>query len=453
MAELRRRKVQSSLSDKHEKSTPTPQEEVDSMLNSMEENSMEPPLPTESSAKPAAKSKYRNWWIRLSSTFVILSLFASIIWSGPSAIALLIIFIQLNAFNEIISIGYRIYKLYELPRFRTICWYFLICTNYYFYGELIQDNFGFIIRRKSNSIHFFLQNHKMISYFMFMFGFIVFVLSLRKGYYAKQFFFFGWTTVSLLAVVMQSHFFIQNLMNGLVWIILPSLLVATNDSMAYICGFFWPWEKTKLIGLSPKKTWEGFIGGAFFTLILGWFIGAWFSQIPSIICPVEFDENFGFRVEVNCTISDVYKVRDLINVPVFLQDVVGRNVISMRMFQVHSCIIALFASLVAPFGGFFASGLKRAFKIKDFGDTIPGHGGFLDRFDCHYMIGTFSYVYLATFIRLPNVEKLTHVILRLELPEIQTLIVGILKTIMDGLAPEATEEFKEAILNTMNQIK
>lgn len=293
----------------------------------------------------------------------------------------------------------------------------------------------------------------MISYFMFMFGFIVFVLSLRKGYYAKQFFFFGWTTVSLLAVVMQSHFFIQNLMNGLVWIILPSLLVATNDSMAYICGFFWPWEKTKLIGLSPKKTWEGFIGGAFFTLILGWFIGAWFSQIPSIICPVEFDENFGFRVEVNCTISDVYKVRDLINVPVFLQDVVGRNVISMRMFQVHSCIIALFASLVAPFGGFFASGLKRAFKIKDFGDTIPGHGGFLDRFDCHYMIGTFSYVYLATFIRLPNVEKLTHVILRLELPEIQTLIVGILKTIMDGLAPEATEEFKEAILNTMNQIK
>jgi CDP-diglyceride synthetase len=33
-------------------------------------------------------------------------------------------------------------------------------------------------------------------------------------------------------------------------------------------------------------------------------------------------------------------------------------------------------------GGFFASGFKRAFKIKDFGDTIPGHGGFTDRMDC-----------------------------------------------------------------------
>jgi phosphatidate cytidylyltransferase len=42
----------------------------------------------------------------------------------------------------------------------------------------------------------------------------------------------------------------------------------------------------------------------------------------------------------------------------------------------------LFASIIAPFGGFFASGFKRAFKIKDFGDSIPGHGGITDRMDC-----------------------------------------------------------------------
>jgi len=33
-------------------------------------------------------------------------------------------------------------------------------------------------------------------------------------------------------------------------------------------------------------------------------------------------------------------------------------------------------------GGFCASGFKRAFRMKDFGDTIPGHGGVTDRFDC-----------------------------------------------------------------------
>ena len=44
--------------------------------------------------------------------------------------------------------------------------------------------------------------------------------------------------------------------------------------------------------------------------------------------------------------------------------------------------MAIFASIIAPFGGFFASGFKRGFKIKDFGDSIPGHGGMTDRMDC-----------------------------------------------------------------------
>jgi CDP-diglyceride synthetase len=51
-------------------------------------------------------------------------------------------------------------------------------------------------------------------------------------------------------------------------------------------------------------------------------------------------------------------------------------------FQIHSLVMATFASLVAPFGGFFASGFKRAFNIKDFGHSIPGHGGMTDRMDC-----------------------------------------------------------------------
>ena len=45
-------------------------------------------------------------------------------------------------------------------------------------------------------------------------------------------------------------------------------------------------------------------------------------------------------------------------------------------------VLAAFASIIAPFGGFFASGFKRGFKIKDFGDSIPGHGGMTDRMDC-----------------------------------------------------------------------
>ena len=61
-------------------------------------------------------------------------------------------------------------------------------------------------------------------------------------------------------------------------------------------------------------------------------------------------------------------------------------------FQLHSIVLAVFASLVAPFGGFFASGFKRAFNIKDFGASIPGHGGLTDRMDCQFLMGLFTYV-------------------------------------------------------------
>ena len=68
--------------------------------------------------------------------------------------------------------------------------------------------------------------------------------------------------------------------------------------------------------------------------------------------------------------------------------------------QLHACVMALFASFIAPFGGFLASGFKRAQKIKDFGSVIPGHGGFTDRFDCQLLMGAFAYIYVHHFLSL-----------------------------------------------------
>jgi phosphatidate cytidylyltransferase len=66
--------------------------------------------------------------------------------------------------------------------------------------------------------------------------------------------------------------------------------------------------------------------------------------------------------------------------------------------QLHAIIFGLFASLIAPFGGFFASGVKRAFDIKDFSDSIPGHGGLTDRMDCQFIMGVFASIYYSSFI-------------------------------------------------------
>ena len=38
--------------------------------------------------------------------------------------------------------------------------------------------------------------------------------------------------------------------------------------------------------------------------------------------------------------------------------------------------------------------MKRAMKIKDFGDSIPGHGGLTDRMDCQIVMAVFSYLYV-----------------------------------------------------------
>ena len=87
--------------------------------------------------------------------------------------------------------------------------------------------------------------------------------------------------------------------------------------------------------------------------------------------------------------------------------------------QFHILVFATFASLIAPFGGFFASGLKRTFKVKDFGESIPGHGGITDRMDCQFIMGFFAFMYYQSFIA-------TH----------GATVGGVLETVILGLSHE-----------------
>lgn len=74
------------------------------------------------------------------------------------------------------------------------------------------------------------------------------------------------------------------------------------------------------------------------------------------------------------------------------------STINVAPIQLHAIVFAIFSSVIAPFGGFFASGVKRAFKMKDFADSIPGHGGLTDRMDCQLLMGIFAYLYTASFV-------------------------------------------------------
>ena len=95
------------------------------------------------------------------------------------------------------------------------------------------------------------------------------------------------------------------------------------------------------------------------------------------------------------TTPDTFAVRDIF-IPL-LSEVFGTFRISE--FLIHCAVISFFAGCIAPFGGFFASGLKRSLKIKDFADVIPGHGGLTDRFDCLFVMSGFVSVYVLEIVK------------------------------------------------------
>lgn len=106
------------------------------------------------------------------------------------------------------------------------------------------------------------------------------------------------------------------------------ILIWSNDTMAYFTGKYL--GKKKLFErISPKKTWEGFLGGLVF------------SVLASIILS-----------------------KYLNHYPLWLWLILGFGI-----------------SVLGTFGDLVQSMWKRQFNLKDSGDVLPGHGGFLDRFD------------------------------------------------------------------------
>eukprot|EP00835_Amoeboradix_gromovi_P000027 NODE_1_length_95616_cov_0.657642.p27 type:complete len:352 gc:universal NODE_1_length_95616_cov_0.657642:2912-3967(+) len=297
---------------------------------------------------------WKNWWTRAYLSLIMSAGFVIIVLSGPLYIIILVSILQLIVFKEVISITHMPSKMKKLPWFRVLNWYFLFALNFYLYGDSINEHFGPLK---------VLQHHLFTSYMIYIIGIIMFVLSLRKGHYKFQFAQFAWTHMVLMIVTLQIHLTMQNILDGLIFFFLPSSLVVINDVCAYVFGFFF--GRTRLIRISPKKTWEGFIGGALCTLVLGFILASFFSNFDYFICPIK---------DIH---TNVFNYKPCVHNPVFDYELYDMNFFDFKItiapIQFHALIMVCFASIIAPFGGFFASGVKRAFKIKDFADFIPGH--------------------------------------------------------------------------------
>ncbi|OQV11466.1 Phosphatidate cytidylyltransferase, photoreceptor-specific [Hypsibius exemplaris] len=376
-------------------------------------------------------SRARNWIVRFIFTVFMIVMFSFLVSLGPLALIALVLLIQIRCFQEIINIGYCIYKTQNLPWFRSLSWYFLLASNYFYYGENMIDYFG-VFLSKTDFLQPFVTYHRFISFVLYCLGIVWFVLSLRKHYYFRQFSMFAWTHITLLIVNSAAFFFVQNIFQGLIWFLVPVSMIICNDIMAYMFGFFF--GKTPLIKLSPKKTWEGFIGGGFSTVVFGILVHVIGDDPNSLLhLSVEYNED-EVRLATDCTPGYQFQLQQY-TLPKLLQ-LIGFKHIKMYPFVWHSLSLSLFSSVIGPFGGFFASGFKRAFKIKDFGDMIPGHGGIMDRFDCQILMACFVNVYIRSFIRVANPNAMMSQIMRME-SEDQVTLFNSLKNYLGshGLLP------------------
>ncbi|KAF5370601.1 hypothetical protein D9758_002046 [Tetrapyrgos nigripes] len=399
-------------------------------MHSTEKTEPEQPLQsntvTPSSDAELAK-KRQNIFTRTLWTFIMIFGFIGLLLMGHAYLILLVMLCQTLVYREVTALfslrtsdSKTADKNGKDPWSKTLNWYFFAATNYFLYGESIIYYFKHVVFSDSQLLPF-ATNHRIISFTLYTFGFMGFVMSLKRGYLKHQFGLFCWVHMSLLLIVVSSHFIVNNILEGLIWFFVPASLVICNDVFAYVWGM--SIGRTPLIKLSPKKTVEGFVGAFGSTVLFSLLWGTYFMRFKYMICPVH-DLGVSAWSSVDCAPNPVFVWREWqIWSPVVtvLSNALGRQITTIPYvpYHVHLLLLSCFASLVAPFGGFFASGFKRAFNIKDFGHSIPGHGGMTDRMDCQFLMGVFTYVYYSSIIRQHHVT-----------------VGSVLQTIVSGLTVE-----------------
>ncbi len=159
----------------------------------------------------------------------------------------------------------------------------------------------------------------------------------------------GWglTFAGALYIGVLGGYFIlmRELSNGMILTILVLLAAWASDTCAYIVGKRWG-RRGFFTSISPKKTWEGALGGEVGAIVTMGVLGT----------------------------------------------VVG-------LHPVHAVVLGAVIGIAGSLGDLAESVIKRQFGAKDSGAVIPGHGGLLDRIDSLLFAAVFAFYYLRLIMR------------------------------------------------------
>jgi len=122
------------------------------------------------------------------------------------------------------------------------------------------------------------------------------------------------------------------------------ILLWTNDTGAYLFGISLGRHRL-MERISPKKSWEGFFGGLIIAAVAAWLLSGWLGVV----------DRKGW------------------------------------------IIISVIISISGTYGDLIESMLKRSVGLKDSGTIMPGHGGFLDRFDSAVISFPLVFLFITLF--------------------------------------------------------
>lgn len=330
-------------------------------------------MPNKSSPRidETTKTKFRifgsKFLIRTILGALMLNSFLLLASKNKEYLILMVICITLGVCYEVIFITKK--PNAPLPINNGLAIYFSMIIFWYKVGLSL-----IIAYRKHNALAV-ISNLKVAFFVAYTFGLVLFVANLRRDRLPRQMLLI--TVIHMISYIsgLTCSLAIKNIGFGKFFFMFPCLLVITNDIGAYLVGKVI--GKTPLISVSPRKTLEGFIGGFLLTVVIG-FVCSYLKIRRKFLSDVH-DQSLNQNISTKLW---------YLNFPAM---------------YVHSISFACAASFLAPLTGFIASAIKRAFKKKDFGSLIPGHGGVLDRMDCQILMVYFTYYYLkATSIIQPS---------------------------------------------------
>ena len=168
---------------------------------------------------------------------------------------------------------------------------------------------------------------------------------------------------------------------GVRFIVYMLIISTLTDTFAYVIGM--KFGKHKMTpNISPKKSWEGAIGG---------------SIVATIIASV-FAMYYGDIFVVGTFLGDLFNSS---GERTLLDRLLIESNVTFELQFLFVFILTFFATIVSQFGDLMASKLKRHYQIKDFGSIFPGHGGIMDRFDSVMLVSMFlsaSFFFIYLFI-------------------------------------------------------